>query len=152
MKVDVGIPVPLTLNIRRAQGIKGYDHDVTFAPAGISPRHDQVPSAAQWFSDQVDGMSGNAIWALNRKFIAAFCKRESFAPDDAIRCLVAGQQPPGALAAVAQAIGEGAEPLVPILRPAPPPEPEAPAKKPARAKPAPKAPSGATDDEDPTID
>ena len=152
VKIDVGTPVPLTVSVRRAQGIKGYDHDMTFEPAGIVPRHDHVPSAAEWFDDQVESMSLKMVWALNRKFIDAHCKRASFDVDEAARCLVVGQQPPGALAALAAAIGENAESLVAILRPAPKPEPDAPAKKPARTKARPKASGGATDDEDPIID
>ena len=152
VKIDVGTPAPLTVSVRRAQGIKGYDHDVTFEPAGIVPRHDHVPSAAEWFDDQVESMSLKMIWALNRKFIDAHCKRAAFAVDEAARCLAVGQQPPGALAALAAAIGESAEPLVPILRPAPKAEPEAPARKPARTNARPKASGGATDDEDPIID
>jgi hypothetical protein len=152
VKIDVGTPAPLTVNVRRGQGIKGYDHDVIFEPAGIVPRHDRVPSAAEWFDDQVESMSRKMVWALNRKFIDAHCKRASFEVNEAVRCLAVGQQAPGALAALANAIGEGAEPLVPILRPAPKPEPEAPTKKPAPAKVRPKVSSGATDDEDPIID
>ena len=150
VKLDVGAPAPVTLEIRRAQGIKGYDHDVTFEPAEITPRHDDVPTSQQWFDSQIASMWGKAVWALNRKFIGAYCKRESFSADEAVRCVAAGQQPPGVMAALAQAIGEDAGSLVPLLQPPPPPKEEAPAKKPAR--PAQKASSGAVDDEEPVID
>jgi hypothetical protein len=149
VNLDVGAAAPVSLAMRRAQGIKGYQHDVTFEPGGIVPRHDDLPSARQWFQEQVAAMWGKAVWALNRKFIDAHCKRESYAPDEAVRCVVAGQQPTAALAALTQAIGEDARPLVPILQPPPPPKPEAPAKIPTRAR---KAQSGAVDDEDPVIE
>jgi hypothetical protein len=153
VKLDVGAAAPVTLEIRRAQGVKGYTHDVTFEPANITPVHDEVPSGQQWFQMQVASMWGKAVWALNRKFIAAHCKRESYGPDDAVRCAAAGQQAPGVMAALAEAIGEDAGPLVPILQPPPPPpKPEAPPRRPARAAPARKASSGAVDDEDPVIE
>jgi len=153
VKLDVGAAAPVTLEIRRGQGVKGYTHDVTFEPANITPVHDEVPSGEQWFHTQVASMWGKAVWALNRKFIAAHCKRESYAPDDAVRCAAAGQQPPAVMAALAQAIGEDAGPLVPILQPPPPPpKPEAPPARRAHAAPARKASSGAVDDEDPVIE
>jgi len=153
LKLDVGSGAPVTLEIRHTQGIKGYEHDAEFEPAGIAPRHDDVPSGEQWFQSQIASMWGKAVWALNGKFIAAHCRRESYAPDDAVRCIAAGQQPPGAMAALAQAIGEDAGPLVPILQPPPPPpKPEAPARVPARPRPDRKASSGAVDDEDPVIE
>ena len=150
LKLDVGAPAPVTLDIRRAQGIKGYVHDVTFEPAGITPRHDDVPTGQQWFNAQVDSLWGKAVWALNRKFIAAYCKRESFSADEAVRCVAAGQQPAGVMTGLAAAIGEDAGPLVPLLQPPPPPKEEAPVRKPAA--PARKGSTGATDDEDPIIE
>lgn len=149
VKLEVGTSVPVSLAMRRAQGIKGYEHDVTFEPAALVPRHDDLPTAQQWFQQQIAAMWGKAVWALNRKFIDAHCKRESYGPDEAVRCVAAGQQPAAALAALAQAIGEDARPLVPILQPPPPPKSEAPVKIPARAR---AKQSGAVDDEDPVIE
>ena len=41
MNVSVHLELPtqssVTLRLKRAEGVKGYEHDVSFEPAGISP-------------------------------------------------------------------------------------------------------------------
>jgi hypothetical protein len=151
IKLDIGTPVPVTLKLQRAGHEKGYEHDATFEPAGISPRRDHVPSAEEWVNSQLDGFATRVTWALNRKFVRAACERARYSVDEAARCLVAGVKPAAAIATLTEALGENAELVMTLLHPAPV---EVLAEKPARTKaPTPPRPhpGAAGDDEDPIV-
>ena len=151
IKLDIGTPAPVTLKLQRAGHEKGYEHDVTFEPAGIAPRHDHVPSAEEWVNSQLDGFATRVTWALNRKFVRAACERERYSIDEAARCLVAGVKPAPAIATLTEALGESAELVMTLLHPAPV---EVLAEKPARTKaptPPAKRAGASDDDEDPIV-
>ena len=138
----------MSLRLKRVQDVKGYEHDVTFEPAEISPRRDHVDSQEEWVDSQLDGFATRVTWALNRKFLKTFCARARYTPEEAARCLLAGQKPPAVMAVLTEALGDSAESALEILRP---PVPEPPAPKSVAVKASPKGQSGAADDEDPIV-
>jgi hypothetical protein len=147
VKVELAIgATPVTFTLQHKDDLKGYEHDVAFAPAGVEPRHDAVPTPPEWLERQLDRMSTKVVALLNRKFVAVYCAPATLSLDDASRCLAGGQRAPAALAAVARAFGEDGDRLFAVLRPPPPPAP-----KPERtANPKPKA--RADQDENPVIE
>ena len=138
----------MTLKLKRAEGAKGYEHDVTFEPAGISPRHDRISTAEEWVDAQLDGFATRVTWALNRKFLRTYCARPQYTVEEAAHCFMAGQKPPAAMAVLTGALGDRADSALELLRPAPP-APEA--RKTAPTRPAPRAQSSPADDEDPIV-
>jgi hypothetical protein len=138
---------PVVVELRRTENLKAYDHDVTFEPAGVSPRHDTVPSSEAWLGAQITRSARPAVDALNRKFIATFCAAGRYAVEDAARCVAAGVAPDGALTALATAVGEDAPRLVAAVTPPAQISPPAPRAAPRR-RPRPKQ-RGATDHEAP---
>ena len=154
MNVSVHLELPtqssfVTLRLKRAEGVKGYEHDVSFEPAAISPRHDWISTAEEWVDAQLDGFATRVTWALNRKFLKTYCARPQYTVEEAAHCFMAGQQPPAAMAAPSDALGDKAESALEILRPTPP-APEA--RKTAPTKPAPRTRYRAPlDDEDPIV-
>lgn len=140
---------PTVFDLRQAATVKTYDHDVTFEPAGIAPRHDAPPSADDWLLRELDRVGPAALKTLDRRFLSTFCARPAFELEDAARCLVVRPHK-AALAAIAGTIGEDAERLAAVLGPPPPPRPlKQAAATPPRPRRGPAASSGATDDEEP---
>ena len=152
MNVSVHLELPtqssMTLKLKRAEGVKGYEHDVSFEPAGISPRHDRISTAEEWVDAQLDAFATRVTWALNRKFLKTYCARPQYTVEEAAHCFMAGQKPPAAMAVLTGALGDKAESALEILRPTPP-APEA--REPAPTKTAPKTQAGHADDEDPIV-
>jgi hypothetical protein len=152
MNVSVHLELPtqssVTLKLKRAEGVKGYDHDVSFEPAGIFPRHDRILTVEEWVDAQLDSFATRVTWALNRKFLKTYCARPQYTVEEAAHCFMVGQKPPAAMAVLTGALGDQAESALEILRP-PPPAPEA--RKTAPTKPAPRTQAGPTDDEDPIV-
>ena len=152
MNVSVHLELParasVTLKLKRAEGVKGYEHDVSFEPAGISPRHDRVSTTEEWVDAQLDGFATRVTWALNRKFLKTYCARPQYTVEEAAHCFMVGQKPPAAMAVLTGALGDKVESALEILRPTPPP-PEA--RKTAPTRPAPKTQSVPADDEDPIV-
>jgi hypothetical protein len=154
IEIDFPAQPPVSLRLKRVQDVKGYEHDVTFEPAAISPRRDHVDSQDEWVDSQLDGFTTRVTWALNRKFLKTFCARARYTPEEAARCLFAGQKPPAVMAVVTEALGDSAESALEILRP-PPPEPPAPksvaVKTSLQGQDGQRGQSGAADDEDPIV-
>ncbi len=149
VRLDIGTPTPVTLRLKKVEDEKGYEHDVTFEPAGISPQRDRVPSADEWIRSKLDGFATRVTWALNRQFVRTLCDRAQYSVEEAARCLVAGLKPTAALSTLTAALGENAESVMPLLRPIPPERVE---PTPAQAKARPPRPAAVTaDDEDPIV-
>jgi len=157
IRLTLGAPAPVTLKLKRVEDTKGYEHEVTFEPAGISPRRDRVLTADEWVNTQLDGFATRVTWALNRRFVRTWCERPQYSVEEAARCLVAGLKPPAALAVVTAALGENAEAAIALLGPPPPPENQRQARAkpvPARQRPAAAqehSSAHAQDDEDPIV-
>jgi hypothetical protein len=150
---DLGVKVtldlgaaPVTFTLQRVENLKGYEHSAAFAPAGVEPRHETVPSPDEWLDRQLERMSTKAIAVLNHKFVATYCAPGATSLEDASRCVAAGQRTPAAVRAVAEAFGENADQLLPLLRPPAPPAP------PGARAPAPKPKPRVEDDENVVID
>jgi hypothetical protein len=150
---DLGPGGPTVVNLRREENLKAYEHDVTFEPAGIFPRHDSIPSGEAWLPMQLDRARPLALRTLNRQFLATFCGRRTYELEDAARCLVVGPNA-AATKTVAATIGDDEQRLTAILVPPPPPAPKEnePAARPAPRRRARPAQSGATDEENPTVE
>jgi hypothetical protein len=156
MNVSVQLELPaqssVTRKLKRAEDVKGYEHDVTFEPAAIFPRRDRISTAPEWVDAQLDRFATRVTWALNRKFLKTYCARSQYTVEEAARCLVVGQKPPAAMAVLTGALGDRAESAMEILTPSPPASAEhekSPSKTPPKK--APVAQTGSADDEDPIV-
>jgi hypothetical protein len=150
---DLGVKVtlalgstPVTFTLQRAENLRGYEHDASFAPAGVAPRHDPVPAPAQWLDGQLERMSTKVVALLNRKFVSTYCAPSTVTLEEASHCVASGQRAPAAVAVVARTFGEDADQLLAVLRPPPPPT----AARPGGAPP-PKAKARAEDDDNTII-
>jgi hypothetical protein len=156
MNVSVQLELPaqssVTLNLKRAEDVKGYEHDVTFEPAAIVPRCDRIPTAPEWVDGQLDRFATRVTWALNRKFLKTYCARSQYTVEEAARCLFVGQKPPAAMAVLTGALGDSAESAMEILTPSPPaPAEHSEGRRKSPPKKAPVAQTGSADDEDPIV-
>jgi hypothetical protein len=151
VSLDVGAAGPLTFTLQKVENLKAYEHDNTFAKAGVRPSHETVPSTDEWLRGQLDRMEARVILHLNRKFVTSTCGAETESLEAAARCVLVGQTPAAVVRALSEAIGEDAQRLGPILHP-PPPAPPAEKPRPRPAKPRPARRDVVEDDESPVID
>ena len=92
---------------------RGYDHDVTFAPAGVAPQRPDLLSQGQLVDREQGKLAAAMRAALDARFVAQFCAEASFTAETAARCLYGdpSHPPPGARAALA-AVFAGDEPFL----------------------------------------
>ena len=117
ISVDVGAPLSFTL--QRVDVLTAYEHDASFPEADIRPTHDDVPSTDAWLRAQLEAMTAEVVFYLNRRFVAISCTSRLDTLEAAARCALAGQTPAAAVATLRRALGEDTDGALTLLRPAP---------------------------------
>jgi hypothetical protein len=99
---------PMVLKGGGSTSRKGYDHDVTFAPAKVFPQHDVLMTHDGWFSLQLQEMEKTYTVAAVEHYKRSFCQVPSFTEEEAARCAWErqGAYPPGVRAALTKVFGE----------------------------------------------
>ncbi len=101
-----------------AQSSHGYEHDVTFAPAGVHPTRAELGSAGGWFEDNAAALAATFGESLREGWRARFCRARSFSVDEAARCARAGARiPEEAVFALRPRLGADAEQIPRLLAP-----------------------------------
>lgn len=98
---------PMVLKGGGSASRKGYDHDVTFAPAGVHPQHDVLMTHDGWFLVQLGEMEKTFQEASAQHWKRTYCQSPSFTEEEAARCAWerTGGYPPGVRAALAKVYG-----------------------------------------------
>ncbi len=118
-QISVDIGTPLSFTLQRVDVLTAYEHDASFPEVDIRPTHDNVPSTDAWLRAQLDAMTAQVVFYLNRRFVALSCTAHLDTLEAAARCALAGQTPAAAVATLREALGEDTDGALTLLRPAP---------------------------------
>ena len=77
---------PLELRVAHTDRQVGYDHDVTFEPAQVSPSRARLWSLDDWFNQLLARLATALPAQLTAHWSASFCRLPSFDPESAARC------------------------------------------------------------------
>lgn len=70
-----------------------YEHAAEFAPAGVYPEQNTLPSAPAWRQKQRDALSTKLLAALESGWVDAFCSEAISTIEEAARCARARPEP-----------------------------------------------------------
>lgn len=83
----------------------GYDHDETFAEAGLSPARANLMTPDAWFANVAAGLSERLREQLGARWLSSYCRLPQYTAETAARCARGAAPPPAARAALAAAFG-----------------------------------------------
>ena len=106
----------VTVNTGRNFDLQGYDHDETFAPAGLEPERANLPSSAAFEDQERASLGAQVAHTLDSKYEALFCANATYTAEQAAACayLDPTRVPDGARAALRGVFG-GDEPYLATL-------------------------------------
>lgn len=88
----------------------GYQHEVTFAPAGVRPTSTSFGSPESWFAENLRRAANELGAGMRVGWRARFCRAKSYSPEEAARCArVAEAVPAEAISALRPRLGEDAD-------------------------------------------
>lgn len=101
------VPGEATLAFPVSQSITqyGYDHDETFAPAGLSPARANLMTPDAWFANVAAGLNEKLRDQLAARWLSSYCRLPQYSAETAARCARGSAPPPAARAALASAFG-----------------------------------------------
>lgn len=103
---------PLAVTVAGSDREQGYDHDVTFAPAGVAPSRAQLPSFDGWFEALLEKLAIDVPSALREHWRTAFCQAPSFGLESAARCAYGAALPPTGRAELATLFGQDVDRVI----------------------------------------
>jgi len=138
LTMDVGSGPPLIVNVKQADARRAFEHDVRFPAANVYPQRANLPDVNAWLTSFLASKRTPLLRKLRARWVKAFCGQARFAPEEAARCLQAGQRVPAAEKALAAVFGGDVQAVIeevtraraderkpePGSKPAVPPTPE----------------------------
>lgn len=141
LTLDLGEGPPLVITINHSENKRAYEHGTTFAPANVYPQRAKLPDINTWLTTFLGTKRTPMLRKLRARWVSTYCGGKRFSPEEAARCLAAGQRLPAAEKALAAVFGSDAQAVVENLT-----RPRADERKPGEdektpgAKPAPPPP------------
>lgn len=77
---------PLVVEQREELRLNGWYHDVTFAPAGITPKRPGLPAHETWVDLQLQKLGTSTAAALAQHWASRFCRADTYSMEEAARC------------------------------------------------------------------
>jgi hypothetical protein len=141
LTLDLGPGPPLVVNVKQTDAKWALEHDVRFPEANVYPQRASLPDVNSWLTTMLVSKRTPMLRKLRARWVKAFCARSHYSPEEAARCLQAGQRIPAAEKALAEVFGGDVQAVVETVT-----RPRADERKPEKDKlagekpPAPKAP------------
>jgi hypothetical protein len=115
VRTDAGLPA-LVASVDVSTSESGYDHDVTIAPAGVSPSRANLTSQDDFAAHEQSRLATRLVQILDDAYAARFCAAATFTLETAAECAYMGPShlPANAHAALRAQLG-GDEPYLSAL-------------------------------------
>ncbi|HEY4393169.1 MAG TPA: hypothetical protein VGP64_03860 [Polyangia bacterium] len=115
LTLDLGTGPPLVVTIHHVENKRAYQHETTFAPANVYPQRAKLPDINTWLSTFLGTKRTPMLRKLRARWVSFYCGGKRFSPEEAARCLAAGQRLPAAEKALAAVFGGDAQAVVETL-------------------------------------
>jgi len=112
LTLEVGASPPLVVTVQHSDTKRAFEHDVRFAPANVYPQRANLPDINAWLTTFLGTKRTPLLRKLRERWVKAFCSQSHFSPEEAARCLQAGQRVPAAERALAAVFGGDAQAVV----------------------------------------
>jgi hypothetical protein len=112
LTLDLGAGPPLVVTINHVENKRAYEHGTTFAPANVYPQHARLPDINTWLTTFLGTKRTPMMRKLRARWVSAYCAGKRFSPEEAARCLTAGQRLPAAEKALATVFGGDTQAVV----------------------------------------
>lgn len=100
---------PLTASLQDQFSESGYEHDVTFHDANVSPQHVSFTPPQAWLEQRLEGMGRLFSQRLVEHWRQSYCATPALTLDDAARCARAGAAlPTPAYRVLSEVLGDDA--------------------------------------------
>jgi hypothetical protein len=111
-----GAPGPqLVVTVKHAENKRAFEHDVRFPPANVYPQKANLPDVSSWLTTFLGTKRTPMLRKLRARWVTAFCGRTTYSPDEAARCLQAGQRVPQAEQALRAVFGGDTQAVIEAL-------------------------------------
>ena len=94
--LDLGGGPPLAVAVKRLDNKRAFQHDVSFPQANVHPQRANLPDINTWLTTSLGGKKAPMVRKLRARWVKAYCLRATFSPEEAARCLQAGERKPAA--------------------------------------------------------
>ena len=96
---------PITFETKDRDHRVGYDHDVTYEPAGVSPSRANLPTDDEWFDHVLAGFEAALAAELSSQWSSTYCREHDYTLETAARCAYGATPPSAARAVLAESFG-----------------------------------------------
>lgn len=104
--LDLGGAPPLAVAVKRLDNRRAFQHEVSFPKANVYPQHANLPDINTWLTTSLGGKKAPMVRKLRARWVKAYCVRSTFSPEEAARCLQAGERRPAAELSLAEVFGK----------------------------------------------
>jgi hypothetical protein len=94
--LDLGGGPPLAVAVKRLDNKRAFQHEVSFPQANVYPQRANLPDINSWLTTSLGGKKAPMVRKLRARGVKAYCGRSTFSPEEAARCLQAGERKPAA--------------------------------------------------------
>jgi hypothetical protein len=130
LTVDLGGGPPLVVTINHVENKRAYEHETSFPQANVYPQRANLPDINTWLTTFLGTKRTPMLRKLRTRWVKTYCAGPRFTPEEAARCLQAGQRLPAAEQALGQLFGADTAAVVENLT-----RPRADERKPDEGKP-----------------
>ncbi len=106
--LDLGTGPPLVVAVKRVDKRRAFEHEVSFPQANVYPQRANLPDVNAWLTGFLGGKKAPMLQKLRTRWVKAYCTQASFSPEEAARCLAAGEKKPAAEKALSGVFGKDA--------------------------------------------
>ena len=112
LTLDLGAGPPLVIDIKQVENRRAFEHGVRFPQANVYPQRANLPDINTWLTTFLGTKRTPMLRKLRARWVKSYCSGRRFSPEEAARCLQAGQRLPAAEKALAAVFGEDTQAVV----------------------------------------
>lgn len=112
LTLDLGAGPPLVIDVKQVENKRAFEHGVRFPQANVYPQRANLPDVNTWLTTFLGTKRTPMLRKLRARWVKSYCGGRRFTPEEAARCLQAGQRLPAAEDALATVFGEDTQAVV----------------------------------------
>jgi hypothetical protein len=90
--LDLGGGPALAVAVKRLDKKRAFQHEVSFPQANVYPQRANLPDINTWLTTSLGGKTAPMVRKLRARWVKSYCVRSTFSPEEAARCLQAGER------------------------------------------------------------
>ena len=106
VSLDFGGGPPLAVSVKRLDNKRAFQHEVSFPKANVYPQRASLPDINTWLTTSLGGKKAPMVRKLRARWVKSYCVRSTFSPEEAARCLQAGERRPAAELSLVELFGK----------------------------------------------